>query len=45
MVETQQLFGKENIPAAAVSKESDTDSFLEHEKIHHNWFPWKWYND
>ena len=36
----ETLSGKEKISGAIVSKEGYADSLLEHERIHHNWFPW-----
>ena len=38
---TLWLYGKEQVPGAAVSKENDADSLLEHEKTHHDLFPSK----
>ena len=42
--ETQWLSGKEKVINAAVSKNGHADSFLEHERTHHNWFPSKRWN-
>ena len=39
-VKTNWLFGKGQVPDAAVSKECYVDSLLGY-KIHRNWFPWK----
>ena len=35
-VETHRLSGKETVLGTAVRKEEDSDSLLEHERIHHN---------
>ena len=42
-MKTYRLSGKEKIPDTAVNKD-DTNSFLEYERTHHYWFPWKKYN-
>ena len=40
-VETQWLSCKQKVLGTAVSKESDTDNLLKHERTHHYWFLWK----
>ena len=38
-LETHWLASQQKILGAAISKEDHADSFLEHERTHHCWFP------
>ena len=41
-VETHWLSGKEKFLDAVVSKEDHADNVLEHERVNHYWFSWKY---
>ena len=41
---THGLTSKEKVPGAVVYKEGHADIFLEHERAHDYWFPWKGWN-